>query len=1031
MIYTGKVNIKLIKKIEILKMRALLKSYDLSDNEIKLYIESVGKFPLTFNEIRSFMSKQSEEETQQILNNLLEKKLLMHVKPQYSESLPHYVSIPPIAAILNSITEFTRVTDIPKLKEAKQHPKLEKFQDDLFQDLENISQDLIEVISNRDTTNQTTEVLSEVEQNVRKFVQVIFSDIIKLITPLKVQTGLDGRDINKLIKSVKQKINESDEIAENMFSQFRDIVKGMESSNIPQIVEAFKTFIRRFGESIDKRVHEISLEAGGQNSLPTQNIEVIEKSLYNILTDYISKDTIRFEKLWHVSSYDKIKEIISILIDKSTEELTIIVPNIKDFIPIEKLKLDYSVDLSTTPKPQVNGSTKNKSQKPKSKQPSISKKQKQEFEEKLDEFSKKVSGLKGFELTHNVTEILSMISEINSESVIIESIQGWLNRLLVIRKHLDSNTQYLLLENIDKWKKEYTRKVEKEIEEEMTEETSDQVKLEKPVLEKFIKKKIAPKGFHLKIISSEPHDNKHVLAIKKKKNFEYFRLLKNNIIAILGDSSYLVFGIFQKIDHKPYFEITGFYTTFRALIESFIPVISRISSEARSSKEVQINIGFNEIIENINDYPGRKIGKRLKKLLDVAFEKEGISLNILKLKLLIGKIENIYTPLPDEMKEYVIGELNRLNTDLSSIDLVYPPEFRPPILEEEAQEESEEILMPEEYEIEPVDPDKINSLFEIFLEKIEELQGEEIVAQIDKFIEVVLNLQGYSQIINWRNSLKNSQELLKKPYKEKIKSDFLRWKWGILNQTPPTEALGGEKSSDDYTSSKSDDVSSLFEEEYISPGLSQTQFQSDSGDSSVPTDGESNKTDPSVKMKEIFDSVEGNFADLSGIDISKKLQNILDIILETEGYSMALKEIKDWVSKLRKFRKPLNEEVKEDFVISFFKWKEKYSKEDSDNQTLDFGPSTESSEVDISNGKGIGLSGKIDGLIQDANNSPGNQLSSSLQDISDIVLKSHGAVAANVIRQWISKLRSIRGPLEDEIKGDFLEELEKWKEKFA
>ena len=1013
-------------------MRSLLKSYDLSDNEIKLYTEIIGKFPLTFNQIRSFMSKQSEEEIQQILDNLLEKKLLMQVKPQYSESLPHYVSIPPIAALLNSITEFTNVTEDTNLQKKKQNPLLEKFQDGLFQDLENISQELIEVISTQDNTGQTTEVLSEVEENVKKFAQVILSDIIKLITPLKTQSGIDGRDINKLITSVKQKINESDEIAENMFSQFRDIVKGMGAPNIPQQVEGFKTFIRRLGESIDKRVSEISLESVGQNSFSPQKVEMMEKSLYNILTDYISKDKISSEKLWHVSTYEKIKEIISILIDKSTEELTIIVPNIKDFIPLDKLKLDYSVDLSATPKPQVNGSTKSKSQKPKSKQPSISKKQKQEFEEKLDALSKKVSELKGFELSHSVAEILSMISEINPESVVFESIQGWLNRLLVIRKHLDSNTQYILLESIEKWKKKYTRKVKKEIEEEMTEETSDEVKLEKPVLEKFIKKKI--RGLPVKIISSEQHDNKHVLAIKKK--FEYLRLLRNNVIAILGDHSYLVFGIFQKIDHKPYFEIAGFYTTFKSLIESFIPVISRISSEARPSREVQINIGFNEIIENINDFPGRKIGKRLKKLLDVAFEKDGISLNILELKLLIGKIENLYTPLPDEMKEYVIGELNRLNTELSSIELVYPPEFRPPILEEEAQEESEEILIPEDFEIEPVDPEKINSLFEIFLEKIDELQGEEIVSQIDKFIEVVLNLQGYSQIINWKNSLKNSQEPLEESHKEKIKNDFLRWKFGILNQAPPTEAPKEEKSSDGYASSKSqkskkEDTSSIFEEEYISPGLSQSQFQSDDGSSSESMDEGSSKIDPSIEMKELFESIENNFSELKGIDISKKLQNIVDIILETEGYSMGMKDIKDWIGKLRRSKKLLTDEVKEDFVIDFFKWKEKYSKEEDNNLTLDFGPSVEVEEDEVSNGKTNGLIGKIDGLVQDVNNLTGNKLSSSLQDISDMVVRSHGAVAANVIRQWISKLRSIRVLLKDEIKGEFLEELEKWKEKFG
>ena len=149
---------------------------------------------------------------------------------------------------------------------------------------------------------------------------------------------------------------------------------------------------------------------------------------------------------------------------------------------------------------------------------------------------------------------------------------------------------------------------------------------------------------------------------------------------------------------------------------------------------------------------------------------------------------------------------------------------------------------------------------------------------------------------------------------------------------------------------------------------------------------------------------------------------------------MDLKEIKDWISKLRRIRKPLDDEIKEDFVIAFFKWKEKYSKGDSDNQTLDFGPSFEYSDKDhdaLYSKNGNSLSNKIESLIQATNISTGNKLSGELQDISDIVLRSHGAVAANVIRQWISKLRSIRDLLEDEIREEFLEELEMWKEKFV
>lgn len=68
-------------------------------------------------------------------------------------------------------------------------------------------------------------------------------------------------------------------------------------------------------------------------------------------------------------------------------------------------------------------------------------------------------------------------------------------------------------------------------------------------------------------------------------------------------------------------------------------------------------------------------------------------------------------------------------------------------------------------------------------------------------------------------------------------------------------------------------------------------------------------------MIEIFDDIEKNFVELNGVDISKKIQNIVDIVLETEGYSMELKEIKDWISKLRGIRKPLDDDIKEE--ISF------------------------------------------------------------------------------------------------------------------
>jgi len=757
-----------------------------------------------------------------------------------------------------------------------------------------------------------------------------------------------------------------------------------------------------------------SLTAGAPSS---EDIQALEKSLYTILTDHIKINKDPKEKLWKINSYEKIKEILSRLLDNCKEEITIIVPSIEDFIPLEKFQLDYSEDQSLTQKISQKSTAQKK---PARTGPTITKKQKKEIVEKIDALAKKVSELKGFELSHDVADILAFISEINPESMVIDSIQGWLNRLLVIRKHLDSNTQYLLLEAIEKWKKDYSKI--KKIEEKPEQDVVDELK------SKFRDGKVAKEtkssGLKIKIISSDSHENNHALAMAKKENLEYLQIRQNDIIAINGDNSTLIFGIYEKNIKNSTLDINGFFTTYKPMIETFTPVIVEIKKRAKYPKEIEINRGFNNIIENINDYTGNKVSKKLKSLLDVVFEKDGISLDILELKLLVGKLEKLYQPLDNEMKEYVINELNKLNSKFSSLELNYPPEFRPPIIEEEIKAELE-ITPPQ---VEPLDPEKLDNLFELLLEKIGELKGVEIGEQIDKFIEVILELQGYSNIVEWRNSLRGVSETLEEPFKEKIKNDLLSWKLGLLQQTPVSKMPQKEESTEVFGQAVQETVSSIFEEEYISPGMAQSQFGTEE---ESPSNEDENKIDSKTEMKQLFNKIHSTLDELTGIEISKIMQNIVDIILETEGYSMTLKGVKDWISKLRKIKGALEEEVKDDFLLEFQKWKDKYSEED-DETTLEIGPSYETGEESNDMGENGGnLNDKFSGLIENAQSENGDQLSSDLQSIADILLQSHGAVAVNVIRQWISKLRSIKEPLEHEIKEEFLTEIENWKEKFA
>ena len=885
-------------------MKAILKKFNLSDKAIKIYLKGIGKHPYTLNEIQNLIPNLSKEELNDILEELKEKKLILLLKAKYSEHVPHYIFIPPFSAILNSIIEINQDSETQDEIKSQEDYGLDRFQEVLYKDIEEISGELVDTISSQEKPSQTILILSEVEENVKKFAHIILNDVIQLISPLKMRMVLDGRDINKLINSVKKKIIEAEEIASNMFSQFRDIVQEKGTSDISDQIQAFKTFIRKLGESIDKRVQELSSGVG----IPSlEKINSIEQSLYDILAEYLSNNKRLTEKIWTVNSYEKIKQIISILLDKCSKNLTIIVPNIEEFIPLDNFDLDSTNKLSLE---QITNKKKVIPEKKRSTKPSITNKEKQEIEDKLNVVAKKVAELKGFELSHDIADILAVISDVNPESTIIEGIQGWLNRLLVIRKHLDSNTQYLLLENIEKWKKEYLKEKVREKEQE--------------ALLKDLKDKISEKNLSteielkVRVISSEPHSNNYAITINNAANTEYLELKKNNIFAVIGDDSYLIFGVYHKPSKKQKNEISGLYTTYKPLIETIYPLIIEIISKASYPKEIEINRGFNDIIENINEYTGKKISEKLKRLLDVSFKEDGLSLDILELKLLIGKLEKIYQPLDDHLKDYLITELNKLNKLFSTLELNYPPEFRPPV-SEEVKDYSKSVLVPPEGQ--PLDPDKLNNLFDLFLDKIDDLKGVEIGNQIDKIIDLVLELQGYSNILEWKNTLRTVEDTLEEPFKEKIKEDLLRWKNGIINQTQINPIQSREESTYITEDSPQDIPASIFEEEYISPGLVQSQF----GEKEILSDDMAEIADPREEMRDLFNEIQTKLGELTGTEISKLLQNFVDIILEAEGYSMALKGVKDWISKLRMIRSPLEIEMKEDFELEFLKWREKFS----------------------------------------------------------------------------------------------------------
>ena len=149
-------------------MKTLLKSNGLSDNAIRIYLEGLGRFSYTFSEIRKIVPNLSENDVKQILEELIAKQLILLVNPKYSESLSHYITVPPFAAILNSITGSD---DDIEVKDSKKNLTVERIREGLYQDIENSTGDLIDVISKQDSSTQTTEILTEVEDNVKNLLK--------------------------------------------------------------------------------------------------------------------------------------------------------------------------------------------------------------------------------------------------------------------------------------------------------------------------------------------------------------------------------------------------------------------------------------------------------------------------------------------------------------------------------------------------------------------------------------------------------------------------------------------------------------------------------------------------------------------------------------------------------------------------------------------------------------------------------------------------------------------------------------------
>ncbi len=527
------------------------------------------------------------------------------------------------------------------------------------------------------------------------------------------------------------------------------------------------------------------------------------------------------------------------------------------------------------------------------------------------------------------------------------------------------------------------------------------------------------------LISSESHNNPLIKKVKEIDNIEYLRLKNNNFIGLNKDNdSYIVIGISQENEDDSLKNVIGFGTTYKPLIDQIAPIFLERLKEAKPSNEKQITDGFNKILQNINEIKGKKISKILREILNAAEEMEGNSLNILEIKLLINKLQTINQPLDKETKSQIIEKINKLNDIISKLKLNPPPELtsQPPPKTEMLENISK-------VDLESITTEEFENLFNLFLEKFNNFNGTTISNQIESLIDLSLEYQGYSTIINWKNQLKSINTVLEEPFKEKLKEDFIKWKNNLIKPKSSEISIQKQMSEPSITKPIASSQNNVVvgKEEYYSPALAENT------ESAAVVTEEETKIDGSIVER--FNRINQNLNNFSGLEISKEMQYIMDIILETIGYSMDLKDMKQWNSRLKKFIKPLDDEIKNQFLPEFNKWRSKYSKKMSEPELLDHTPSftiTEELSEDTGEEQSKGLKGQFDDLIQKVNTLNGVELSKVFLNLIDTLLETKGySMALKDMRQWLNKIKSIKTPLEEELKIQLLNELEKWKAQFS
>ncbi|MFX1502215.1 MAG: hypothetical protein ACFFDH_14730, partial [Promethearchaeota archaeon] len=375
-------------------MDDFLRKMQLSDYAIKIYLKSLGKFPLSFYELYTIVPQATPDEFNENLNELINAGLFVQQSSKKKGSIMHYSALPPILPILNYYenirAKLTNIQDsiheiiINSVKNVFQNNKvieldsiLHAFQE-IKQDIDEDSiiqkQEVEDVVEGMEELKNIKKKVSELHQNIKSVTQTKFADLIKTINTIKKDLigNIKKKETISLIEQLfKEKFdkmvidftNNLDELIEN---EFDSVTKPIDNTSdlIFQYRNDFKMLLLDMLTNFETKMNKIYdlLKENRENlSSAIENLETnivknsdaiiqnsieqvsnlskpIEVLLNNYLQEIKTIDKSILNSYWMINSVTQVNEVIQNLILNSKENLTIIIPHLENHIALEQFE---------------------------------------------------------------------------------------------------------------------------------------------------------------------------------------------------------------------------------------------------------------------------------------------------------------------------------------------------------------------------------------------------------------------------------------------------------------------------------------------------------------------------------------------------------------------------------------------------------------------------------------------------------------------------------------------------------------------